>query len=105
MRGAEPWLSQPEGCFASLSLFAFVCLCVQQGSLLSSARADAVLFLFKIPTSDFPFGFCWGFFPFLFYFPNCSSFMFPTTVTKLYLMKAFEDIGVQWLCLLLTCIP
>lgn len=70
MRGAEPWLSQPEGCFASLSLFAFVCLCVQQGSLLSSARADAVLFLFKIPTSDFPFGFLLGFFSFSFLLPQ-----------------------------------
>ena len=62
MTVAEQWLSQPEECFASLSLLFFVCLCVQQSTLLSSARPDAMLFLFKIPTSDFPFGFVFFFF-------------------------------------------
>lgn len=56
--------AEPEECFASLPLLFFVCLCVQQSTLLSSARPDAMLFLFKIPTSDFPFGFFFFFFLF-----------------------------------------
>lgn len=68
--GAEQQLSQPEECFVSLFLLFFVCLCVQQSTLLSSVCPDAMLFLFKIPTSDFPFGFCFGFFFFSFLLPQ-----------------------------------
>lgn len=67
---AEQQLSQPEECFASLPLLFFVCLCVQQSTLLSSARPDAMLFLFKIPTSDFPFVFLLVVFFLLFFFAS-----------------------------------